>query len=114
MPTTCGPGLRDRAVRMGCDHPALEGGPCSESIRALAPRLGVGMETLRIWCHRCGPAEPRRAHEVLLVRAGYAVVERRPRRPRSRPSHHGTDARALQEALVIADGSVGVEHAVSR
>ena len=52
------PELRDRAVRMVYDRQALEGGPRSESIRAVAPQLGVGMETLRIWCNRYGPAEP--------------------------------------------------------
>lgn len=42
------PELRDRAVRMVYDRQALEGGPRSESIRAVASQLGVGMETLRI------------------------------------------------------------------
>ena len=40
------------------DRQLLEGGPRSESIRAVAPRLGVGTETLSIWCNRYGPAEP--------------------------------------------------------
>ncbi len=40
------------------DRQALEGGPRSESIRAVAPQLGVGTETLRIWCNRYGPAAP--------------------------------------------------------
>lgn len=58
MPKKFSPELRDRAVRMVYDRQALEGGPRSESIRAVAPQLGVGMETLRIWCNRYGPAEP--------------------------------------------------------
>ena len=57
MPKKFSPELRDRAVRMVYDRQALEGGPRSESIRAVAPQLGVGMETLRIWCNRYGPAE---------------------------------------------------------
>lgn len=40
------------------DRQAREGGPRSESIRAVAPQLGVGPETLRIWCNRHGPTEP--------------------------------------------------------
>lgn len=58
MPKKFSPELRDRAVRMVHDRQALEGGPRWESIRAVAPQLGVGMETLRIWCNRYGPAEP--------------------------------------------------------
>nr|WP_281507589.1 IS3 family transposase [Brachybacterium sp. Marseille-Q7125] len=40
------------------DRQAREGGPRAESIRAIAPQLGVGLETLRIWCNRYGPTEP--------------------------------------------------------
>ncbi len=40
------------------DRQALEGGPRSESIRPVAPQLGVGTETLRIWCNGYGPAAP--------------------------------------------------------
>lgn len=58
MPKKFSPELRDRAVRMVYARQALEGGPRSESIRAVAPQLGVGMETLRSWCNRYGPAEP--------------------------------------------------------
>src|SRR5699024_7384069 len=57
MPKKFSPELRDRAVRMVYDRQALEGGPRSESIRAVAPQLGVGTETLRIWCNRYGQAE---------------------------------------------------------
>ena len=39
------------------DHHSLEGGPRAESIRALAPQLDVGEETLRNWSNRYGPAE---------------------------------------------------------
>lgn len=62
MPKRFSPELFDRAVRMVYDRQALEGGPRSESIRAVAPQLGVGMETLRIWCNRYGPAEPSAGH----------------------------------------------------
>ena len=57
MPKKFSPEVRDRAVRMVYDRQALEGGPRSESIRAVAPQLGVGTETLRIWCNRYGPTE---------------------------------------------------------
>ncbi|MGO0603591.1 IS3 family transposase [Brevibacterium linens] len=57
MPKKFSPELRDRAVRMVYDRHALEGGPRAQSIRAVAPQLGVGEETLRIWCNRYGPAE---------------------------------------------------------
>lgn len=58
MPTRFSPELRDRTVRMVYDRHALEGGPRPESIRAVAPQLGVGMEMLRICCNRYGPAGP--------------------------------------------------------
>lgn len=45
-------------MRIVYDRQALEGGTRSESIRAVALQLGVGIETLRIWCNRYGPAEP--------------------------------------------------------
>src|SRR5699024_3251356 len=66
MPKKFSPELRDRAVRMVYDRQALEGDPRSESIRAVAPQLGVGMETLRIWCNRYGPAEPSASPAVSL------------------------------------------------
>ena len=58
MPKKFSSELRDRAVRMVHDLQALEGGPRAQSIRAVAPQLGVGEETLRIWCNRYGPTEP--------------------------------------------------------
>ena len=58
MPKKFSPQLRDRAVRMVYDRQVREGGPRAASIRAVAPQLGVGTETLRIWCNRYGPTEP--------------------------------------------------------
>ena len=55
MPKKFSPEFRDRAVRMVYDRQALQGGPRAQSIRAVAPQLGVGEETLRIWCNRYGP-----------------------------------------------------------
>ena len=55
MPKKFSPELRDRAVRMVYDRHAREGGPRAAPIRAVAPQLGVGEETLRIWCNRYGP-----------------------------------------------------------
>lgn len=62
MPRKFSPELRDRAVRMVYYRQSLEGGPGLESIRAVAPQLGVGMEPLRIWCNHYGPTEPTVAH----------------------------------------------------
>ncbi|MFB9777740.1 integrase core domain-containing protein [Brevibacterium otitidis] len=144
MPKKFSPELRDRAVRMVYERQAREGGPRAESIRAIAPQLGVGQETLRIWCNRYGPTQPAtgtgesleqennglfkaelihsqriwesteaveiatmgwvhwgnndRLHEAL----GYRTPQKSkrptltPRRPRRRPSNHGTKPRALQ------------------
>lgn len=58
MPRKFSPELRDRAVRLVYERQAREAGPRAESIRAIAPQLGVGLETLRIWCSRYGPTEP--------------------------------------------------------
>ena len=57
-PEKFSPELRDCAVRMVYERQAREAGPRAESIRAIAPQLGVGLETPRIWCNRCGPTEP--------------------------------------------------------
>lgn len=97
MPKKFSPELRDRAVRMVYDRVALEGGPRSESIRVVAPQLGVGTETLRIWCNRYGPtetitgpgesveeenrrlrrelAESRRANEILKAASAFFAAE---------------------------------------
>lgn len=58
MPKKFSPELHDRAVCMVYDRQAREGGPRAASIRAVAPQLGVGTETLRIWCNRYGATEP--------------------------------------------------------
>ena len=65
MPMKFSPELRDRAVRIVHDRHVREGGPRSQSIRAVAPQLGVGEETLRIWCNRYGPIEPASPGEPL-------------------------------------------------
>ena len=78
------------------DRQALEGGPRAQSIRAVAPQLGVGEETLRIWCNRYGPTEPtgpgepleeenrrlrrelaeaRRANEILKAASAFFAAE---------------------------------------
>ena len=58
MPEKLSPRVCERAVRMVYDRLAREGGPRAASICAVAPQLGVGIETLRIWCNRYGPIEP--------------------------------------------------------
>lgn len=96
MPKKFSPELRDRAVRMVYDRQAREGGPRAASISAVAPQLGVGTETLRIWCNRYGPAEPagpkgsleeenrrlrrelaeaRRANEILKAASAFFAAE---------------------------------------
>ena len=68
MPKKFSPELRERAVRMVLERQATEGGPRSHSIRAIAPQVGVGEETLRMWCHRHG-------HEVAPALAGESMQE---------------------------------------
>ncbi len=63
MPKKFSAELRDRAVRMVYERQAAQGGPRSQSIRVVAPQLGVAEETLRIWCTRYGPSEPVEASE---------------------------------------------------
>ena len=96
MPKKFSPELRDRAVRMVYDRHAREGGPRAASIRAVAPQLGVGEETLRIWRNRYGPTEPagpgepleeenrrlrrelaeaRRANEILKAASAFFAAE---------------------------------------
>ena len=96
MPKKFSPELRDRAVRMVYDRQAREGGPREASIRAVAPQLGVGTETLRIWCNRYGATEPagpgepleeenrrlrrelaeaRRANEILKAASAFFAAE---------------------------------------
>lgn len=48
---------------MVLERQVAEGGPRSHSIRAVAPQLGVGEETLRMWCNR-------HAHEITQAPAG--------------------------------------------
>ncbi|MCV7665757.1 transposase [Micrococcus luteus] len=63
MPKKYTPELRERAVRMVLERQVAEGGPRSHSIRAVAPQLGVGEETRRMWCNRHG-------HEITQAPAG--------------------------------------------
>ena len=48
---------------MVLERQAAQGGPRSHSIRAIAPQVGVGEETLRMWCNR-------RGHEITQAPAG--------------------------------------------
>lgn len=68
---------------MVLERQAAEGGPRSHSIRAIAPQVGGGEETLRMWCNRHGhsidaaPAEETPEQEIKrlkgeLVEAGRA------------------------------------------
>lgn len=63
MPKKFSPELRERAVRMVLERQAAEGGPRSHSIRVIGPQVGVGEETLRMWCNRHG-------HEIAPAAAG--------------------------------------------
>ena len=58
MPGKSGPRVRERAVRMVHDRRALDGGPRSESIRAVAPPGRRRCGALRIWCNHYGPTGP--------------------------------------------------------
>ena len=68
MPKKYTPELRERAVRMVLERQVAEGGPRSHSIRAVAPQLGVGEETLRMWCNRHG-------HQIAPAPAGESMQE---------------------------------------
>ncbi|MEV8233606.1 transposase [Micrococcus luteus] len=68
MPKRFSPELRERAVRMVLERQAAEGGPRSHSIQVIAPQVGVGEETLRMWCNRYG-------HEAAQERAGEDLHE---------------------------------------
>ena len=58
--------MRECAVRLVLERQAVEGGPRARSIRVIASQVGLGEETLRLWCNRYGPeAEPRPVAEFL-------------------------------------------------
>lgn len=106
MPKKYSPELRERAVRMVMERQATQGGPRSHSIRAIAPQVGVGEETLRMWCNRHGRqaapvpagespaeeirrlkrelAEARRANEILKAASAFLAL----------PSSGGGEGRA--------------------
>ena len=90
MPKKYTPELRERAVRMVFERQAVEGGPRSHSIRAIAPQVGVGEETLRMWCNRHG-------HEVTPAPAGESVQEENKRLKREL-----AEARRANEILKAA------------
>lgn len=46
MPEKYSPELREREVRLVLERQAVEGGPRSRSIRAIAPQVGVAEEAL--------------------------------------------------------------------
>lgn len=97
MPKKYTPELRERAVRMVLERQAAQGGPLSHSLRAVAPQLGIGEETLRMWCNRYGHeltqtpagedlqqenkrlkrelAEARRANEILKAASAFFAAE---------------------------------------
>ena len=97
MPKKFSPELRERAIRMVLERQATQGGPRSQSIRAVAPQLGVSEETLRMWCQRHGHeiapapaaetpdeeirrlkrelAEARRANEILKAASAFFAAE---------------------------------------
>ncbi|WP_047691960.1 transposase [Kocuria sp. ZOR0020] len=97
MPKKFSPELRERAVRMVLERQAAVGGPRSHSIRVIGPQVGVGEETLRMWCNRHGHeiapaaagetpeqeirrlrrelAEARRANEILKAASAFFAAE---------------------------------------
>ena len=82
---------------MVLERQATQGGPRSHSIRAIAPQVGVGEETLRMWCNRHGHeitqaptgedlkqenkrlkrelAEAKRANEILKAASAFFAAE---------------------------------------
>ena len=97
MPKKYTPELRERAVRMVLERQAAQGGPRSHSIRAIAPQVGVGEETLRIWCNRHG-------HEVALAPSGESLQEENRRLKREL-----AEARRANEILKAASAFFAAE-----
>lgn len=97
MPEKYTPELRERAVRLVFERQSVQGCPRTHAIRAIAPQIGVGAETLRRWCNRYGPqvepapvaesleeqvkrlkrelAEARRANEILKAASVFFARE---------------------------------------
>ena len=90
MPKKYSPELRERAVRMVLERQATQGGPRSHSIRAIAPQVGVGEETLRMWRNRHG-------HQAAPVPAGESMQEENKRLKREL-----AEARRANEILKAA------------
>ena len=96
MPKKYSPELRERAVRLVLERQAVKGGPRSRSIRAIAPQVGVGEETLRLWCNRYGPeAEPRPVAESL--------EEQNKRLKRELAEARRASARALRDEVLLPE-----------
>lgn len=118
MPEKFNPGLRDRVVRMVYDRQAREGGTRAASIRAVAPQLGVGTETLRIWCDRYVPTEPAALHRSVRrstrllqkLRLSYRIVAGRVvRLGRSRWCGRGESCQRLLPTPTAHGLAVGTE-----
>ena len=97
MPKKYTPELRERAVRMVLERQAAQGGPRSHSLRAVAPQLGVGEETLRMWCNRHG-------HEVAQEQVGEDLQEENKRLKREL-----AEARRANEILKAASAFFAAE-----
>ena len=86
--------MRERAVRLVLERQAVKGG--SRSIRAIASQVGVGEETLRLWCNRYGPeAEPRPVAESL--------EEQNKRLKRELAEARRASARALRDEILLPE-----------
>ena len=97
MPKKYTPELRERAVLMVLERHVAEGGPRSHSIRAVAPQLGVGEETLHMWCNRHG-------HEITQAPAGED-----PQQENKRLKRELAEARRANEILKAASAFFAVE-----
>lgn len=97
MPKKFSPELRERAVRMVLERQAAQGCPRSHSIRAVAPQLGVGEETLRMWCNRHG-------HEIEQIPAGEDLQQENKRLKREL-----AEARRANEILKAASAFFAAE-----
>ena len=86
---------------MVLERQATQGGPRSHSIRAIAPQVGVGEETLRMWCNRHG-------HQAAPVPAGESMQEENKRLKREL-----AEARRANEILKAALRRSGRDQVIS-
>ena len=75
------PEVRDRAVRMVFEHQG-EFDSQSAAIKSIAPKIGCGPDTLRVWVRRAEPVSGRRDGVTTAERGRIKALERENRQLR--------------------------------